>query len=75
MMLFLKRNGKRFPSVWLSYNCESNFGMNPFTSGTLNKFLGQLCGIDMIFPVCSIIIEISIYYGDLQIWIIRSQLK
>lgn len=45
LLFLLKRNGKRFPSVWLSYNCESNFGMNPFTSGTFNKFLGQPCGI------------------------------
>lgn len=57
MLFLLKRNGKRFPSVWLSYNCESNFGMNPFTSGTFNKFLGQPCGIHWFSPtVYSIII-------------------
>lgn len=44
MLFLLKRNGKRFPSVWLSCNCESNSGIDPFTSGTFTKFLGQPCG-------------------------------
>lgn len=68
LLLFLwNRNGKRFPSVWLSCNCESNFGMNPFTSGTFNKFLGQPCGNRWFSStVYSIIIEISVHFIDVH---------